>query len=144
MVAMATDAHGEIETLDWQETTWDGRDHIEVSGRKETHATVRTRWGGALSGESEQHWLMSYLSDEHAEFIGLEHVRGTLDGRQGAFVTEHRGTFRDGTLRSDWSVVEGSGVEGLAGLAGTGMFVYAAQEGDATRWTLSYTLPDVG
>lgn len=139
---MATEATGEVETLEWQESTWDGRDHTDVSGRKDTHATVRTRWSGALQGESREHWLMTYLSDEHAEFVGLEHVTGTLEGREGAFVAEHRGTFRDGSLRSSWSVVEGSGAGALEGLAGHGTFVYGTEEGEAPRWTFSYALPN--
>lgn len=137
---MTSERNGEQQTLDWQETTWDGQDHTEVHGRKQTHAAVRTRWTGPLEADSEQHWLMTYRSDEHAEFVGLEHVTGTLDGRPGAFVLAHRGTFQNASVRSEWTVVEGSGEGELVGLRGEGTLVFASEEGEHTRWTFAYDL----
>lgn len=131
-----TTLSGQAQTLDWKEATWSGQDHTSVSGPKQTTAIVTTRWHGDLEADGEQRWLMTYLADDHAEFVGLERLSGTMDGRSGTLVLEHRGTFRDGAVRSRWSVVEGSGQDDLAGITGSGTLTFGpdAVEGRST-WT---------
>ncbi len=43
-------------------------------------------------------------------------------GRDGTFVTEHVGTFQDGTAATQWRVLSGSGTGALSSLRGAGNF----------------------
>ncbi|GAA1114420.1 hypothetical protein GCM10009642_60870 [Nocardiopsis metallicus] len=68
---------------------------------------------------------MLYVDEANGTFTGLELVTGTLDGRAGTFVLAERGSFTaDGTVHGHIEVVEGTGTGDLAGLRGTGSFVY--------------------
>ncbi|MBB5490398.1 hypothetical protein HNR07_001535 [Nocardiopsis metallicus] len=65
------------------------------------------------------------MDEANGTFTGLELVTGTLDGRAGTFVLAERGSFTaDGTVHGHIEVVEGTGTGDLAGLRGTGSFVY--------------------
>ena len=129
---------GEMETVEWSETTWDGRDHTSVSGPKQTVAVVRTRWSGDVSGDGEQRWVMTYLSDDHSEFVGLETVTGTRDGRPGSVTLTHRGAFADGGVRSSSEVVAGSGTGSMAGLTGTGVLEFGVGSENRSSWSVSW------
>ncbi len=53
-----------------------------------------------------------------AGYVAMEHVRGTLQGRKGAFVLQHSGTMTRGAPQLTISVVPDSGTDELTGLAG--------------------------
>ncbi|WP_460863784.1 DUF3224 domain-containing protein [Rhodococcus aerolatus] len=127
---------GEMETVEWSETTWAGEDHTAVSGPKQTTAVVRTRWTGDVTGDGEQRWLMTYLSDDHAEFVGLETVIGTYDGRPCSVALTHRGAYRDGGVRSASAVVEGSGTGSLQGWTGAGLLEFGGGADHRSRWSV--------
>lgn len=141
MQATTTHASGTLESVTWDETTWDGQLLADVVGRKLTSAVVEARLHGDLEGSSQQRWLMVYPDDTRADFVGLEEVEGTLAGRTGRCVLRHHGTFADGVLSSEFEVVEGSGTAGLTGLAGRGTYRFEGVHGDdPTRWELDWTL----
>lgn len=142
MQAATTHASGTLEPVSWDETTWDDEAATDVAGRKLTSAVVEARLDGDFEGSSQQRWLMVYLDDTEAVFIGLEELEGTLAGRTGRCVLRHRGTFVDGVLSTEFDVVGGSGTEGLTGLAGRGTYRFEGEHGDdPTRWELDWTLP---
>jgi hypothetical protein len=58
-----------------------------------------------------------------ATYAGYERVVGTLGGRSGSFVLRLAGGFEEGTARTTWTVVEGTGTGDLAGLEGEGGYV---------------------
>jgi hypothetical protein len=98
---------------------WNEEQYAEVPGApKMTRATVKKVYNGDIEGEGNLEYLMSYAPDGSASFVGMERFVGTLGGRQGSFVFQHIGAFKDGTARSAWSVVPGSGTGGLVGLRG--------------------------
>ena len=95
----------------------------EVTGQPRlTHAGGTQRFSGDLDGQGSIEWLMCYLPDRSATFVGLQRIDGSIDGRSGTFVMNaygnHDGTGSDGT----WTVVPGSGTGGLVGIAGEGSF----------------------
>jgi Protein of unknown function (DUF3224) len=53
-----------------------------------------------------------------AGYVAIERVSGTLHGRSGAFVLQHRGTMTRGTPQLTVTVVPDSGTGQLVGLAG--------------------------
>lgn len=96
--------------------------HEIDGGPRLAHATGVQRFTGDLQAEGAVDWLMCYLPDRSATFVGLQRIDGSIGGRSGTFVMHadgsHDGTGSDGT----WTVVPGSGTGGLVGIAGEGSF----------------------
>ena len=109
-------AQGKFDIASWDEETI-----IEVDeARKLTRAVVTQRFSGDIEGDGSVQWLMFYRTDGTADFVGMQHVDGTLGDSKGSFVLETTGTFDGGKAAADWSVVTGSGTGDLEGLRGTG------------------------
>jgi Protein of unknown function (DUF3224) len=73
-----------------------------------------------------------------ASYVGYERVVGSLGGRSGSFVLRLAGGFEQGAASTDWTVVEGSGTGGLAGLRGEGGYVAKHGEPEVAyelRWS---------
>ena len=63
---------------------------------------------------------MSYAPDKSATYVGIEHITGTIGGRNGGMVLLHDGEFRDGVATADLRIV--SGTDELSGATGAGKF----------------------
>lgn len=136
-----TQLRGELRTDSWTETTWEGDDASDTAAPKQTVAVVEAVWeGGAIDATSEQRWLMTYDADGNASYVGLERLRGTWDGHEGGCVLAHRGSFTAAGLRSDFEVVEGSGIDGWAEVRGSGQLTNP-DHGPTTTWEADLTLP---
>ena len=81
---------------------------------------------------------MGSKADGSADFSGFELVTGSVAGKSGTFVFEHRGTFNNGEVNSVWSVVVGSGTGELAGL--TGAVAFSAKHQDEYDFAFDYDL----
>lgn len=101
---------------------WDEQPFDEAVGvAKLTRATVAKEYSGDVEGTSATEWLMAYHPDRSAEFVGLERIKGTIDGRHGSLVLQHVGTFEDGAAKATLTVI--SGTDELKGATGSGQFV---------------------
>lgn len=127
---------GTMETLDWHETTWDGRPAAEVPSPKTTVASDTARATGVIEGEVSERWLMTYATDGTARFVGLSLVTGSVAGRTGSVVLQHTGRFDADGLHTEFTIAPGSGTGDLAGISGTGTFTHTGREGESTRYTL--------
>jgi len=74
-------------------------------------------------------------------FTGYELLAGRVDGREGTFAAEHRGSFGadDPTVHCTFEVVPGSGTGALTGLHGSGRFTAAPGEA-SVQYTFEYGL----
>ena len=127
-----TTAVGKFEIKDWKEGPY-----LEFGdGRKLTRASVAQTFLGDIQGSGSVEWLMYYRSDGTAEIVGLQYFAGTLGGRQGSFVLETRGRFEGVEAKGSWSILRGSGTDGLEGVRGQGTFV--APHGPTAQITLEY------
>jgi hypothetical protein len=119
-------------------TSWDEQTYEDLGGGvKLTRASVAQSFDGDLQGDGAVQWLMYYRPDGTASFVGLQRITGTLAGRTGSFVVQDSGEFEGGVARGRWSVVPGSGADGLAGIGGQGGF----EAGQQANWSLDYALP---
>ena len=101
---------------------WDEQPFDEAVGvAKLTKATVAKEYTGDVEGTSATEWLMAYHPDKSADFVGLERIKGTIDGRRGSLVLQHVGTFEDRAAKATLTVI--SGTDELKGATGTGQFV---------------------
>lgn len=126
---------GTMTTLEWQETTWDGKPAADVPGPKTTVASDTATIAGEIEGEVADRWLMSYAADGTAQFVGLTHVTGIVAARTGTFVLQHAGRFDAEGLHSDFTVVPGSGTGELSGISGAGTVSYTGPPGEPTHYT---------
>lgn len=123
----------------FQVTKWDERTLEEINAvSKITHASVTQAFRGDLEGEGRVEWLMYYRDQKSAVFVGLQRVVGRLAGRGGSFLLQVDGVYEGGVARGRWTIVPGSGIDGLLNIRGDGGF--EAPPGDTATVTLDYTL----
>jgi len=108
-----------FEVTGWKEHQFDRR----AKTAKLTTARVTKSYSGDIDGDSVTEWLMAYSDEQHASFVGLERINGTIGGRTGTFVLRHVGKYENGAATAELTVVEGSGSGGFAGLSGHGDFI---------------------
>jgi hypothetical protein len=93
---------------------------------------------GELDGTSKGQMLASGTgNDGSGAYVALELVRGTLNGRRGSFVLQHKGTMAKGVATMIVTVVPDSGTEELTGLAGKMTIIIA---GGKHSYDLEYAL----
>jgi len=97
---------------------------------------VEQSFSGDIEGEGSVEWVMAYRSDGSAEFVGLQRVTGTVDGRSGTLVLSSNGTFDGGAAKGTWKIIEGVGNGELLALKGEGTF--EAPLGPKASFTLRY------
>jgi hypothetical protein len=73
-----------------------------------------------------------------AGYVAIEHVVGTLHGKRGSFLLQHRGVMNRGAPMLEVSVVPDSGTDELQGLAGE--FTIENRDGQHF-YELRYRLP---
>ena len=119
---------------------WDEQPYDETDGApKLTRATVVYGFEGEMSGEGHLEYLMTYLPDASALFVGFQRFVGRVGSRDGSFVFKHGGRFANGIASDTWSVVAGSGTGALRGI--TGQIEFSAGHQDRYEIIFEY---DVG
>jgi hypothetical protein len=119
-------------------TNWDEKAYDETPETAKTaEAQITYTYEGGLSGEGHARLLLAYSGSE-AEFVGLERMTATLEGRTGTFVTSQTGAFRDGVARWTFQIVPGTGTGALTGLSGSGSG--EAPMGNQATLSLEYEL----
>jgi len=133
---MTQHASGTFEVKQWDEQPY----HEGEGQAKLTRASVRKAFHGDFEGESGLEYLMAYLGDGSASFVGLELMTGSLHGRAGSFILQHSGTDDGATTTGTWHVVAGSGTGALQGLTGQGT-MRLSRDQPAYEFALDYALP---
>lgn len=120
-------------------TSWDEKVYDESEeGPRLSRTSVKKSFAGDIDGTSTVEYVMMYRQNGTANFVGFERVVGSLFGRSGSFVLQHHGEFQDGTAKTNWFVVTGSGTGDLSGLRGEGS--YAVGHAEEYPVTLSFDL----
>ncbi|MFG2622794.1 DUF3224 domain-containing protein [Streptomyces sp. NPDC048507] len=101
---------------------------------------ANTFTGGIEAAGTTCDYTIAYVTGTTGTFAGMELLEGRLDGREGGFAVEERGSFdADGTVRCTFEVVPGSGTGELTGLRGTGGFT--ARHGEpSVAYAFAYDL----
>ena len=108
---------------------WDEKPYDQIDGGpKLTRASVLYGFEGEMAGEGRLEYLMTYLPDASALFVGYQRFVGRVGNREGSFVFQHGGRFANGVATDTWRVVDGSGTEALTGIRGQIEFAAAHQE----------------
>ena len=101
-----------------------------------TRAGGAQKFSGDIQGDGRIDWLMCYREDRSAEFVGMQLIDGTLDGRRGEFVMTSVGGHDGVRSKGTWTVVSGSGRGDLAGIMGSGSWL--AGPGPQATFELTY------
>jgi uncharacterized protein DUF3224 len=118
---------------------WEEKAYDEVDGApKLARATVVYGFDGELSGEGRLEYLMAYLPDSSALFLGFQRFVGHVGSREGTFIFKHGGRFADGVASDTWTVLPGSGTGGLTGI--TGQVEFSASHQDRYEIIFEYNL----
>jgi hypothetical protein len=101
--------------------SWDEKTAHELGGEsKINRATVKQSYAGEVVGESTIEYTMYYPAATRSTFVGLEYFKGTIAGKAGQLVLEHRGKFENGVASSEFTAMGGTGE--LSNLQCTGQF----------------------
>ncbi|GAA1926457.1 DUF3224 domain-containing protein [Streptantibioticus ferralitis] len=120
--------------------SWEENTSAEAEGgAKLGRASVANTFTGAVEAAGAVEYALVYTSPTEGVFCGYEHLTGSVEGRAGAFVIEHRGRFSGDTVHCALTVVPGSGSGELAGITGGGSFI-ARQGEPTTTYALDYHL----
>jgi hypothetical protein len=100
---------------------WDEQPYVETEdGGKLTRAHVKQTFRGDIDGHGEVEWLMCYLPNNTADFVGLQRVIGRVGERSGSMVLETTGTFDGNQAKGPLRIIPGSGTGELTGIRGEG------------------------
>jgi hypothetical protein len=96
---------------------------------------------GDFEGTSRGEMLTAKTTTEGSEaYCAMEYITGTLKGRKGTFILQHKGLMRRGKLDIVLSVVPDSGTGDLTGLNGILKIDVASGK---HLYDLAYKLPDL-
>ncbi|MGW1890071.1 DUF3224 domain-containing protein [Streptomyces sp. NPDC002004] len=128
---------GRISYANWEESVI-GSDGVRP---KLARASVTNTFSGGIEAAATTcEYTIVYGTEKTGAFAGMERLAGTLDGRDGSFVVEERGTFEeDGSVQCSFEVVPGTATGELTGLRGTGIFTYRPGE-SPFPYTFDYDL----
>ncbi|HVS14301.1 MAG TPA: DUF3224 domain-containing protein [Thermoanaerobaculia bacterium] len=102
--------------------------------------SLNKQYHGDLEAEAAGEMLTAGTPVEgSAAYVAIERVEGTLHGRRGSFLLQHRGTMGHGEQRLEITVVPDSGTGELVGLAGSLEVIIAGGE---HSYILELTLPE--
>ena len=100
---------------------WDEKPYMEMDGgAKLTQTHQDANYEGDITGISLLKYLMCYNPDASGNYVGIEHIDGSLGGKKGSFVMQHSGTFEKVGVQGTWFVVPGSATGELKGLRAEG------------------------
>ena len=99
---------------------------------------IAKTYHGEIEGTGEGEMLATMGPDQSGAYVAIERVRGTVNGREGAFTLIHRGVMDRGAQDLSITVSPGSGTGALTGIAG--VYVLTIEDG-VHRYALDYTLP---
>jgi hypothetical protein len=116
---MKVQLSAKFEIEDWNESPLDDRSDVS----KVTRAVVNKNYAGDIEGTSITEWLMAYLEDGSAEFVGMERISGSVGGQEGTLVLRHIGAYQGGAARGVLQVVTGASSGELRSAAGSGEFL---------------------
>ncbi len=90
-----------------------------VDGVTLARARIDKRFTGPLDATSEVNMIGARTPVEgSAGYVAIERVKGTLAGRCGTFVLQHRGVMTRGARSLSVTVVPDSGTDQLKGISG--------------------------
>ncbi len=113
---------------------------VEDAGPDLGRMTIEKQFQGDLEAVSQGQMLSAGTGVKgSAGYVAIEHVKGVLHGKTGAFVLQHSGTMTRGAPQLTISVVPDSGAGQFTGISGT--MAIRIQDGKHF-YEFDYSLPE--
>ncbi|MFZ3264646.1 MAG: DUF3224 domain-containing protein [Terriglobales bacterium] len=113
-------------------------DNKVAEGAKLGRFSLDKKFHGDLEATSTGEMLSAGDPRSSGAYVALERVSGSLDGRSGSFVLQHKATMTRGVPEMSVTVVPDSGTDGLVGISGS--MTIRIEEGKHF-YDFEYTLP---
>jgi hypothetical protein len=97
---------------------YDAKTYDDRDGTALGRINITRRFEGDLEGEATAELLTATTQSGSAVYVAFDRVTGSLHGREGSFVLQHRGVVSGEGAATDGAVVPGSGTGELRGLRG--------------------------
>ncbi|HEX5084635.1 MAG TPA: DUF3224 domain-containing protein [Blastocatellia bacterium] len=95
------------------------------------------KYHGDLEATSKGQMMGAFTAVEGSgAYVAFEQVTGTLNGKKGSFILQHKGTMRKGSYFMDVTVVPDSGTDELTGISGSLKIII---EGGKHSYEFEYT-----
>lgn len=117
---------------------YDEEPYDEGEGANLSRIHITRKFEGDLDGTSTAELLTAQTPDGSAAYLGLDRIKGRLEGREGTFVLQHGGTVSSEGPSTWGSVLPGSGTGELRTLQGESTI--SVDEDGTHRLTLEYEL----
>ncbi|MEM7261974.1 MAG: DUF3224 domain-containing protein [Planctomycetota bacterium] len=121
--------------LSWNEEPTSEKD---IEGPRLTRASVVKEYEGDVTGTGTVEFVMAYVTDATAAFVGVERFEGSIGDRKGTLLLEHHGVFDQGRVTDTWTTVANSGTEALAGVDARVQF----EAGHAEQFACTFEVAD--
>ncbi len=109
---------GQFEIAKWEEKSF-----LEVTQPLKAHeADISYKVSGDLKGMLDGKYVMIYLSETSAQYIGALQFKGSIGDKVGSFFMQETGRFGNNTANTKWTIIAGSGVDDFARITGGGSF----------------------
>lgn len=109
---------GQFEIAKWEEKSF-----LKVPQPLKAHeADISYKVSGDLEGTLNGKYIMTYLDDITAQYVGALQFNGNLGDKEGSFFMQETGFFGNNTATTKWSIIAGSGIDGFAGITGEGSY----------------------
>lgn len=127
---------GRFTFADWQESPVGPAEAVP----RLAHARVTNAFTGGIDApRTACDYTIAYTGENVGSYSGMELLAGSVDGREGTFVLEERGTFDATGTVCRFEVVPGSASGDLAGLTGSGGFTFRHGE-SSVAYSFTYDL----
>ncbi|MGJ8527163.1 DUF3224 domain-containing protein [Maritalea sp.] len=109
---------GQFEIANWEEKSF-----LDVPKPLKAHeAEISYKVSGDLDGMLNGKYIMIYLDDKTAQYIGALQFTGSYGEKEGSFFVQETGLFDNNTANTNWSIIAGSGTDGFAEITGEGRY----------------------
>ena len=126
---------GRFQITSWDENTY----NTFIGGGKQTHAKITQQYDGEVTGDANVNYLMTYLNDTQAFFVGFEVINIAIGPLTGTITLQHTGEYHNHVASSNFTLVVGAGTGDFKSTTGEGFFK-TADNGQA-NYQLSLSIP---
>ncbi|WP_434950971.1 DUF3224 domain-containing protein [Shewanella sp. HL-SH4] len=124
----------------FQITAWDESTYITFAeGGKQTHAKITQQYDGEITGDANVNYLMTYLNDDHAFFVGYEVINIFISQLKGTITLQHTGEYQNHIASSNFTIVVDAGTGDFKNVTGQGFF--KTTDNGQTNYELSLSIP---
>ncbi|WP_434931982.1 DUF3224 domain-containing protein [Shewanella sp. HL-SH5] len=92
-----------------------------------------------MTGDANVNYLMTYLNDDHAFFVGYEVINIFISQLKGTITLQHTGEYQNHIASSNFTIVVDAGTGDFKNVTGQGFF--KTTDNGQANYELSLSIP---